>query len=204
MKAKNKHSNFKLTESQIKTSGFKVPMDYFDEIENDVISKLNTEKFSKKNNFKVPNDYFNSIEDIVVTKLKAEAIQKNDTAIIPDNYFDEIEDKVFIKLKSERKSKVITLKNFTKFIAPIAIAASLLLFIYLNTTSKKYTFDSLPTAAIESYFESGGNDVDILSIASLYTEDELKNDEIFDSTVTDSVVVNYLSEENLDEIIYEN
>jgi hypothetical protein len=204
MRAKNKHSNFKLTKSQIKTSGFKVPIDYFDEIENDVISKLNTEKFSKRNNFNVPNDYFNEVEDIVVAKLKAEAIQKNDATIIPDNYFDKIEDKVFNKLKSEKKSKVITLKKFTKFIAPIAIAASLLLLVYLNTTSKKYTFDSISTAAIESYFENGGNDVDVLSIASLYTEDELKNEEIFDSTVTDSVVVNYLSEENLEEIIYEN
>jgi hypothetical protein len=204
MKAKNKHSNFKLTKPQVKTSGFKIPMDYFDEIENDVISKLNTEKFSKRNNFNVPNDYFNEVEDIVVAKLKAEAIQKNDAIIIPDNYFDKIEDKVFNKLKSEKKSKVITLKKFTKFIAPIAIAASLLLLVYLNTTSKKYTFDSISTAAIESYFENGGNDVDVLSIASLYTEDELKNEEIFDSTVTDSVVVNYLSEENLEEIIYEN
>jgi hypothetical protein len=204
MRAKNKHTNFKLTKPQVKTSGFKIPMDYFDEIENDVVSKLNTEKFSKRNNFNVPNDYFNEVEDIVVAKLKAEAIQKNDATIIPDNYFDKIEDKVFNKLKSEKKSKVITLKKFTKFIAPIAIAASLLLLVYLNTTSKKYTFDSLPTAAIESYFENGGNDVDVLSIASLYTEDELKNDEIFDSTVTDSVVVNYLSEENLEEIIYEN
>lgn len=204
MRQKNKHSNFKLTKNQVKTTGFKIPMDYFDAIENDVISKLKTEKFSKKNSFKIPDDYFNSVEDIVVTKLKAEAIQKNNTTVIPDNYFDKIEDNVFNKLKSEKKAKIITLKTFTKVMAPIAVAASLLLFVYLNTTSKNYSFDSISTAAIENYFENGENDVDILSIASLYTEDELKNDEIYDSTVTDSVIVNYLSEENLDEIIYEN
>ena len=203
MKKENKHSNFKLTKSQMKNSGFKVPMDYFDEIENDVISKLNTEKFSKKNNFNVPNNYFNSIENIVVTKLKAEAIQKKETTIIPDNYFDEIENHVFHKLKSEKKSKVITLKNLTKIIAPIAIAASLLLLVYLNTTTKKYTFDSLPTAAIENYFENGENDVDILSMASLYTEDELE-DSTININLSNTAVENYLSEEDLENIIYDN
>jgi len=203
MKTENKHSNFKVTKSQVKNTGFKVPMNYFNTVEEAVLSKLSSDKFSKKNGFNVPDNYFNSLEDIVLTKLKAEAIQKNSTNTIPDNYFATVEDDVLNKIKSERKPKVIHLKYITKIVAPIAIAASLLLLMYLNTTSKTYTLDNISTASIENYFEDGENDIDILSIASLYTESELE-EESYDSTITNTEVEKYLSKEDLEDIIYEN
>lgn len=203
MKKENRHSNFKLSKNSVKATGFKIPMDYFKTIEGEVISKLATEKFTKKHNFAIPHDYFNSLENIVITKLKAESIQKNKTDEIPSNYFNEIENKIINKLESKKRSKVVSLKTITKIIAPIAIAASLLLLVYLNSTSKPFTIDSLSTASIENYFENGQNNIDILSIAALYTVDEL-NKESFDTNITNAEVENYLSEEDLEEIIYEN
>lgn len=203
MNKKSKHSNFKLPKKSEVNTGFKIPVDYFKNTENEVVSKLTTEKFSKENNFEIPQDYFSNIEDVVLGKLKAEAIQNNKMDNIPDNYFDTLENRVFAKLNKEKKPKVISLKSISKLVAPIAIAASLLLFIYLNTTSKSFTMDSLSTASIENYFENDQADLNILSIASLYTEDEL-NEETLTSDITNTEVENYLSEEDLENIIYEN
>jgi hypothetical protein len=199
MKKVNKNSNFKLTKNRM-DSGFKVPMNYFNKIEDEIEAKLTTKKNSKENNFAIPDDYFESVEDIVLTKLKSEAL-KNKTTTIPDNYFNSIEDKVLNKLKSNKNTKLISL---SKIITPIAIAASLLLIIYLNTfNNNTLTIDSISTAAIESYFEENQNNIDITSIASLYNENEL-NDESFDIEISNTEVENYLSEEDLENIIYEN
>ena len=207
MKKKDLHKIApKLSEILLNKIGFEIPENYFKTVEDAVIAELKSEDLQNKiyhKPFRIPEDYFNSIEEIVISKLKAEAIyNKNDNAAIPENYFDSIEKTIFTKIKAT--PKIISLKNrFTKFAVPITIAASLLLFFILNNTSTAVTFDSLASSEIENWINNGSIDIDALNITSIYPEIELNN-EIYSSLLSDDEVLEYLYEEDLDEIIYEN
>jgi len=212
MKRKDLHTIApKLSEISLKKIGYEIPKNYFDFIEDAVIAELKAEYFLKKGNkkaFKTSDNYFDSIEDIVIAKLKAEAIHNNNNnnnnkgTIIPENYFQTIKDKVLAEIKTV--PKVISLKSrFIKFAAPIAIAASLLLIFVVNKNSKTVTFDSLASSEIETWIDNGGMDIDALSIVSIYPDIELNN-EIYSASLSDDEVLEYLNEEYLDEIIFEN
>ncbi len=208
MKKKDLHKIApKLSKNSLKKTGFKIPDKYFDTIEDAVFAELKAENFhenSNKNIFKTPKKYFNSVEDIVIAKLKAEAIQTNnkDTNEIPKNYFNSVEETVLSKINSE--TKVISLKNMlVKVIAPIAIAASLLLIFTLNTKQNSISFDSLATADIENWIDNGNIDIDALNMDSIYSDIELNND-MYSASLSDEEVLDYLYEEDLEEIIYEN
>jgi len=195
----------KLSEISLKKSGFEIPSNYFETIEDGVIATLKTENLQDKINSKTfitPENYFNSIEDIVITKLKAEALNNKNKNTIPEDYFKTLENKVISEIK--KTPKVISLKSkFIKYVAPIAIAASLLLVFVLNNTSTNVTFASLSSSEIENWIDNGSIDIDALTIASLYPEIEL-NDEIYSDSLTNEEVLEYLYQENLEGIIYEN
>lgn len=195
----------KLSEISFKKIGFKIPENYFNSVEDTVIAELKSEKLLNKVNkeaFKTPQNYFDSIEDIIITKLKAEAIQNNKETTIPENYFQTIEDNVLTKIKTT--PRVISLKSrFIKFTAPIAIAASLLLIFTLNTNQNSITFDSLAVKDIESWIDNGNIDIDALSMESIYSDIEINSD-MYSASLSDDEVLEYLSDEDLEEIIYKN
>lgn len=195
----------KLSEISPNNTGFVVPENYFGLIEDEVLAKYLVEniKYKQKDNaFKTPENYFDTVEDLVLTKLKAEALQNDEKTVISKNYFDSIEDTVLNKIKS--KTKVFSIRrSITKYIAPIAIAASLLLILILNNNSEAPTFDSIATTEIENWIYNGNVDIDALSIASIYTDIELDIDN-FSASLSDDEVLEYLNNEDLDELIYEN
>ncbi len=195
----------KLSEISLKKTGFEIPENYFESIEDAIIAELKAKTLLEKGTketFKTPENYFDSIEEIVISKLKAEVIQNNTETTIPRDYFDTLEDQVLSKIKTT--PKVIFLKSkFIKFLAPIAIAASLLLVFVLNNNSTTVTFESLASSEIETWIDNGNIDIDALSIASIYPEIELNN-EIYSASLSDDEVFEYLNEEDLEDIIYEN
>ena len=194
-----------LSEISLKKTGFELPENYFETVEDTVIATLKTENLQNKINsktFKTPGNYFNSIEDIVLAKLKAEVIQNKNDNQIPENYFETLETKVISEIKTA--PKVISLKTkLTKFIAPIAIAASLLLVFVLNNNSTTVSFESLAVTDIESWIDNGNIDIDALNMASIYPDIELDT-KMYSVSLTDEEVLDYLYEENLEELIYEN
>ncbi len=204
MKKQKLHKVAPLLNSISKKSGFTTPNDYFDTLEIDILSKIKTEELNSeidKNTFKTPDAYFDTIEDIVIAKLKAESFQNKENIEVPNNYFDTLEDTVISKLKPPKK--IISLKTVSKYLAPIAIAASLLLIFTLNTNKDKVTFDSLATAEIEQFIDYGIIDIDTQTLASTFSDIEIKTEE-FDLSLTDSEVLNYLTDEDLETFIYLN
>jgi len=197
----------KLSVISLSKTGFEIPKNYFDTVEDAIIAKLKADNLQNKINsktFKTPKNYFDSIENIVIAKLKAEVIlDKNENLdTIPIDYFETLENKVISKIKAT--PRVISLRRkFIKYVAPIAIAASLLLVFVLNNTPATVTFDSIASSEIESWIDNGNIDIDALSIASLYPEIEL-NDEMYSNSLTNEEILDYLYEENFEDIIYEN
>lgn len=188
-----------------KESGFKVPHDYFDAVEQGIVAELISKDMitpREKEVFKTPTNYFDTVEDLVVTRLKSESLQTEHIEEIPENYFETIEDQVIAKLKKE--TKVISLKSVMKYVAPIAVAASLLFIFILSSPKKDITsFDALATSEIEALIESGLVDIDAESLANAFSDIDLSTD-LMKSSITDSDMLNYLTDEDLDQIIYDN
>ena len=98
-----------LSEISLKKNAFKVPDNYFNTIEDDVVATINLQNLLSKNstsNFKAPNNYFDTIEEITITKLKAEVIQTKEKSQLPDGYFDTFEDLVLTKIKKRLEDRM--------------------------------------------------------------------------------------------------
>jgi len=193
-----------LSEISIKGTGFEIPQNYFDTVEENVNSELSLQKHYPKDAasaFKLPENYFEEIEDVIFTKIKAKQIKNKDSFELPDHYFNTIEDRVLNKIKTPKT--VISIKRITKYLAPIAIAASLLLIFILNTNQKTITFDSLATSEIEQFIDNGFVDIDSESLALAFSTVEISTDNI-SSPISEDEVLDYLYTEDLEAIIYEN
>ncbi len=191
-----------LSELSLKESGFKVPNNYFNSIENAVFAEILASEINvEKPNFNTPENYFNTFEDLVIAKLKTQSLQLENNNTVPENYFNSLEDKVIDKINS--KPKVISLKKITKYIAPIAIAASFLIIFLINKNSTNITFESIASSEIEEFIDLGNIDYDAESLAIIFPNVEL-DDTNFISSLSDSDVLEYLNENNLEELFYEN
>ena len=190
-----------------KNTGFKVPENYFQNIEENVFSvmKVNNVEFKKPlNSFKVPATYFDTIEDTVLAKLKAEALQveNNKEVIISEDYFESLENKVISKLKEQPTEKVFRLKNIVKYVAPLAVAASLVFIFMLKSEPATVTFDSVATNDIVQFVENGFADLDTESIVTMYSDIELSDN--FITSVSEEEAYDYLNEIDVESIMYEN
>ena len=65
-----------------KKTGFSVPSDYFNNLEETIAIKLLEKNFSKEHNFEVPATYFNNLEDTILASVSPE---KKETKVVPDS-----------------------------------------------------------------------------------------------------------------------
>ncbi len=181
-------------------SGFKTPEGYFESIEDHVCTKLSTAHFPVKEGFKMPANYLESIEANVFEQLSIDTNSDKQSTEIPEGYFDTFEDRVFAKIQKEtaEKSTVIHLKSrLIKIVAPIAIAASLVLIIILNYSNNAYNIESVATSDIEEWIEDDLISFDSYEIAELYDdvnlEDEFSNDDLD--------VLNYINGTDIESVL---
>jgi len=161
-------------------TGFKTPSGYFDTVEDAVLAKLTVEKFPLKEGFIIPDHYFDTVEDTVSNYLAREELLQKSTFDVPKDYFDTIEDKVFDKIQKEdtNQPKVIGLNSkFLKIITPIAIAASLVLFLMINYNSNNNdSFDNLAATDVENWIENDLITLDAYEIAEVFNDITLEDD----------------------------
>jgi hypothetical protein len=145
----------------IKSTGFKTPGNYFDTLEDKILSRINESDVIKEIDspgFSVPKDYFNTIEQEVLVKIN------ND-------------DKPIVHLFAR--------KSFY-YVAGIAASLILLFAVFINIEKP----DELTGEMVEAYFENSGldtydlaqllSDADILEddftiIETNYNEDNLED-----------------------------
>ncbi len=206
MKKENLHKIApKLSEIILCKNSFKIPKNYFNTVEDAIIAELKTENFKNKTTtktVKIPKNYFNSIEDIVIAKLKAKTLQKDNTTTVPKNYFETIENTILNKINVKPKATLFKNK-IVKLVAPIAIAASILVAFILKNNTNTITFSSLATSEIEYWITNESTTIDALSIASIFPDIELNRNNL-ESLITTEEFLEYLNQEDLEEIFYEN
>lgn len=159
----------------------------------------------KNTGFKVPNDYFNSLEDTILNKIKDDSALKNIDSSgfeMPNGYLDTLEDTVFNKLSKKKNPKVISLFNKRNLLYVSGVAAAIIImfgFFWNNTTALEMELDY---EMVESYLID--QNISSYEIASLLTEEELSNidSEIMSEAFNDEDMEDYLLENvNFEDII---
>lgn len=153
----------------------------------------------KNTGFKVPKDYFDGIEDAILSDIKLKELAPQSGYKLPDTYFDSLEDTILNKVSAKETSKVISIFNIKNIIYMSSAAAAILLLFNLFTLKNKSAIDRLDTETVENYIinENIGS-YEIVSL--LLEEDllnegftELKIDE----HTVETYILNNLDMENL-------
>lgn len=151
----------------------------------------------KNTGFKVPKDYFQNLEEQIMDNIKLnETLQNVDDSGFntPEGYFDTLEDVVLAKVNSKKKPKVVSLFNKQSFIYISGVAAAILIMFAVVFNKTETTLDTIDAELVENYFIDQG--INTYEIASLLTEDNNINldIELFDDTFNEDSLEDYLLE----------
>ena len=158
----------------------------------DYISK----KTSKEPGFSTPSNYFDNLEDIIDMKITEETFTKKTAFKVPDTYFSNIEDCILEQVSyKEKETKVISFRKRALKSIPYVAAASVALFISLNTfifnTDKNLTIDSLSDNEIENWLAS--NDIKTNDIAFVFEDEILGENDFSMTTLQDEELEDYIN-----------
>lgn len=155
-------------------------------------------KVGLENGFSTPKNYFDGLENQVFATLSSEIIPKEHNFNVPIGYFETLEDTILAKVSSQEKIvKVISLKERVLKLIPVAAAASVLLFIGLNSlvfnTTETTIFDELNDTDVEYWIS---NNIDLIAdndITQTYTDFDFDDEEIIPNSISNDELENYLS-----------
>jgi len=153
-------------------------------------------KVGKKTGFSAPANYFDTLENSIESILAEEKFAKDSGFKIPKNYFDDLENNILAKISSEEKeTKIISFKERVFKLIPIAAAASIVLFIGLNSfvfnTSDELTMDSLSNNDIEYWLDS--NTFHSTDLTTEYEDDILEENDFLFTDIKDESIEDYIN-----------
>ena len=166
-------------------------------------------KTSGKSGFSIPSNYFENLEDSFTIKLKEESFTKTKGFETPNSYFDNLEDAILTKVLSTKKEvNVISLKERIFKMIPLAAAASIVLFIGLNAFVFDKTavnpFDTLADSDVENWISNHINLIHDTDIALTYTDIDFDESEMIPNSISNDELENYLSNQDNLSLILEN
>lgn len=158
---------------------------------------------AKGSGFNVPRGYFETFDDQLSNQLSNLEDGMPDKMkhgfTVPDGYFDEEPDGLQLDRPVGQK-RVINL--FSKKAISLSIAASILIFIGIKTLSQDAAPASISDYSSEellSWLETDASDVNSYDIAEVF--DNLSVDEEYYS---DEIILDYVADSDLEELLIEN
>jgi hypothetical protein len=159
-------------------------------------------KHIKDQGFKVPKDYFETLEDQIMSNIALDTqIPKAETPGFetPKDYFNTLEDNIFNKLETPKETKVIPLfkKRNILYFSSIAAVLLIMLAIFVNTDSEELDYD-----LVENYIINEDVDVYELATLLTDEELNNIQMEIRNSTYIEDDMESYLLDNiNLEDLI---
>lgn len=152
-------------------------------------------KTGKKSGFSAPSDYFDNLEDVIAVKITTESLPKESAFKVPDTYFNNLEDHILAQVSSkEKETKVISFRDRVLKIIPYTAAASIALFIGLNSfvfnQNETLTLDMLSDNEIEYWLDTNtlnNNDIAAILEDEILDENEFSFTEIKDESIEDYI-----------------
>jgi len=150
-----------------------------------------------ENGFSVPENYFENVEDVVLSKISDKDFPKDIAFSTPDNYFDSFDEEFLAKIVFPKKDvKVISLKSrILKFI-PTTAAACILLFVGMNyfSSNEKISFETISSEELELWFNDSnlneGSRILLEFVDADFTENDIIED---DTSINDDDILEYLN-----------
>ena len=105
----------------------------------------------KETGFKVPDDYFNTLEDVTLSEIKLKKMSSDSGFKLPEDYFNTLEATITNKISTKAPTKVIPLFRKRILIYISSTAAVVLLLFNLSIFKNKPTFESLDFETVENY-----------------------------------------------------
>ncbi len=157
-----------------------------------------TEKTGKRSGFTIPTNYFDDVEDNFYGKLSEVNLPKEQSFLVPDAYFNSLEDKILAKVSSSKKDKkVISIRSRIAQFASIAAAASVLLFIGIHYFSidktENLNFDTLATTEVENWFDYTINNINSDDLALVLETSDFEENEFLSNSINDDILEEYLN-----------
>lgn len=156
-------------------------------------------KLEGKSGFTIPKNYFENVEDIFFTKLQEDRLPKQTGFKVSTNYFNNLEESILAKTISKKEVKIISLTDKVRKLIPIAAAASVVLFISINfffKNSNTITLDDISTTEIASWYENGYGNITNSDLVVNFEEEDFNDNEFLTSSINEVDIENYL--ENVD------
>lgn len=169
-----------------KDNPFKVPLYYFENLEEKVKSEifLYTLK-SNSEGFKTPNAYFDNLSEKIINQIKLEDIISKDLGFtVPQNYFENAKQQTLKSVHIKRKGieRIINL-GLIRYAAAACILMMTSFGIYFNIHQSKnlsYQLSQIPDEEIETYLQQHVDNGDVpviiknLSDKSKFSSDKSK------------------------------
>jgi hypothetical protein len=152
-------------------------------------------KTGKNSGFSVPSNYFDNLEDAISLKIYEENLSINPGFTAPKDYFNTLEDSVLTKIKTPKKERrVVSFKERILKTIPYAAAACIVLFIGLNSfsfnTNEEVTFDSLNDSDYEYWLDS--NTLNSSDVSNLLSSDILEENDFSLTNIDDEIIEDYM------------
>lgn len=128
-------------ESLERVNVFKIPNDYFENLEERIQANVWIESLEKQNIFQVPDDYFQNLE----LSTGIERFEKVNVFNVPKGYFETLSDKIFSKIDTKKEGRVIQVNWFSNRVKWSA-AASIVLMIGMWFAIPQFTKDKTALA----------------------------------------------------------
>tara|TARA_R110002050_G_scaffold300364_1_gene469404 strand:- start:12232 stop:12732 length:501 start_codon:yes stop_codon:yes gene_type:complete len=141
--------------------------------------------------FKVPKDYFDNLEDAILSELKLKELSNNSGFKTPKDYFETLEDRIIKKTSTKEAPRVISLFTKRNLVYISSIAAAVLLLFNLSIFKSTPTWKSLDTETVENYMINGDL-LDSYEIASLLTTEELSDANFIETNFNENNIETYL------------
>ncbi|PKG42336.1 hypothetical protein [Psychroflexus sp. MES1-P1E] len=149
---------------------------------------------SSKSGFEVPEGYFDSIDQTMACKVKSKSENSNFGYKVPESYFKDFSLAVPLK---ESSSKVIKLKELSKWVAAASILAFAVLgALYINDISpdENLQFSDLDRDMIEDYLDYNmENPEEFIDYENTSSINSIVNDNIVN--LKDNDILEYLNDE---------
>lgn len=151
----------------------------------------------EKNKFSVPDNYFETIEDTVLSSIIEDQLPGGLSYNVPNDYFNTVEDVIIGKLHlNKEKVKVISLKDRLLKIIPTAAAACILLFVGFNyiNISNSNGIESITNDEIELWINENFNEFSTTHSIEFVDTDFTDRDIIEeDVSLNDEDIIEYLN-----------
>ncbi|UJH91995.1 hypothetical protein LZ575_05030 [Antarcticibacterium sp. 1MA-6-2] len=166
--------------------------------------KKNKLSYQQKTGFRIPQNYFEDLEENLMRKISQEDIDVDNLKvapgfIVPQDYFEKLEERVLKRVtKEQERGKIYSLFNQQIFYYAAAAAAIIVLLLstnLFNNNAPQYTIDSVELSALEDYIDNGYMDFTFDEISSYITEEGNPTENFNVSALSDEEVFIYLSQD---------